>query len=373
MANRKPKKILLINEGFSSNLGDQAIRESMTEALQFLGNEVDFAYFSNPALQSLPAYDYGKQKPAATAKPVKMPFQGLRAYVNNTRWYWKNKKRIADIVRSKNYDVVIIGGGQLLNSSARLRFNVFSLALFTWVSAVRRYTRAKIYLIGVGVPSRFQKAEQFFYGKAMQKIDRTWVRDNTSRKSLLANFNVQSELMPDVAFFDRSGDHEKYEKADLALVGIYNYNEFNLKFNARGLDKARFYEEWTGEVRRLIAEGMQVKLFYTTQADARESHLFADYLQNTQDITAEILDTPDLRSLGGWLKKARKVYSGRMHALILGMKYGCIAEPYLLCEKLETFDNEYIRRQQDPATYSGQVLEVMETAVFGEKTVPALP
>lgn len=355
-------KILLINEGYSSNLGDQAIKDSLTEALGLLGKEVDFAYYSNPRVTKLPDYDYLKTDSSHSGKQANgnSKWAALKQFIGHLNWYFRNYRPIRRIVKKEDYACVIIGGGQLLNSSDKLFFNTFSLALSCWVNQIRRHTKKPIYLIGVGTASRFHRAEHFFYKRALRKIDRIWVRDTQSKQSLANIFNVDAELIPDVAFFDTSSYKKSYQKTDLGLVGIYSYYEFDLKFNKNGIDQNGYYELWYDEVRRYMKEGYQVKLFYTTKADAAESILFKQYLEDRYQLFVDIVPTSTLPDLCRLFAQARKIYSGRMHALILGMKYGCIPEPYLINDKLVSFNNEYVKSKMDPACYSKQVLSILE-------------
>lgn len=356
------KKVLVINEGFSSNLGDQAIKKSVLDVLADLGCSTDFAYYSAPAIHRLPASDIEKKGKTGTKQAGffdKGIFKSGRQVLGYTKWYLINTKEIKRILKTGNYEAIIIGGGQLINSSEKVLFNIFSLALYCWVKAARKYTNADIYLMGVGVVNCFHKSEYHFYSKALKGINGIWVRDAYSRESVKKCFNIEAGLMPDFAFYDSACYNTDYKKEDSALVGVYSYQEFVAKFDKRGVSREEYYRDWYRVVQNYMKEGLNVKLFYTTSSDAEECFLFQEYIQKEHGLTIEIARTSTLDSLYALYKPVKKVYSARMHALLLGMKYQCRAEPYLISQKLASFDNEYIRNGADPETYSKQILSAV--------------
>lgn len=352
------KKILLINEGFSNNLGDQAIRESMVQLLGSEGFKVDFAYYSDPDIKELPYCDY---KPVPENRSEHhLPFwkkklKELKAPFGQLYWYAKKRKTIRKIMKDGAYDALIIGGGQLINSSGRVRFNQFALALYTWVREAGKSGKTKIYMTGVGVASNYHRWEHFFYSRALQRIDKVWVRDIFSGQALKENFHIQAELIPDVAFYDSYAYTQNYQKDNIGLIGIYHYGELSGKFNKEYQNKTGYYEEWYEKVKEYRKEGLEVRLFYTTHGDAIESILFRDYILDNYGFSVEIEETNSLAQLLELYKPAKKIYSARMHALILGMKYQCQVQPYLISQKLRSFKEEYIEGPLLPVEYSTKV------------------
>jgi polysaccharide pyruvyl transferase WcaK-like protein len=360
------KKVLVINEGFSSNLGDQAIKKSVLDVLADIGCKTDFAYYSAPSIYSLPAVDIEK-KPTTESKRTSLLNKGIfkagRRFLGYTKWYITNTKEIRKILKTGNYEAIIIGGGQLINSSEKVRFNIFSLALYCWVKAARKYTSADIHLMGVGVVDSFHRLEYRFYSKALERVNGIWVRDAYSRDSVKKNFNKEAGLMPDFAFYDATCYNTEYKKEDSAIVGIYSYDEFAAKFDKKGLSREAYYKDWYTIIQNYRKEGLNVKLFYTTGSDAQESFLFRDYIQKEHDLTIEVAPTSTLDSLYALYKPAKKVYSARMHALLLGMKYQCRVEAYLISQKLASFDHEYIQNEKNPEIYSREIQSVVSTSL----------
>lgn len=356
------KKILIVNEGFSSNLGDQAIKRSILDILRAHGQEADFAQYSNPGLRSISATRVASHDTQITGNKeavTKNWISGLRTTAGHVKWYVKNSPAIKKLLQKAEYDTIIIGGGQLIGSSEKIRFNAFALALYCWVTAAKKYTRAKIYIMGVGAAGSFHKTELYFYKKALQQADSIWVRDSYSQKSLQKNFQIKAGMMPDFAFYDASCYTREFQKDNTALVGIYGYEEFAGKFDKAGLTREEYYVDWLAVVKRYAAEGLNVKLFYTTRSDAAECFLFQDHIRQQHHMEIEIAATESLDDLLLLYSRTKKLYSARMHALLLGIKYKCIVEAYFVNEKLETFDREYIKSGKTPKTYSDEIESLM--------------
>ncbi|MBX2933363.1 MAG: polysaccharide pyruvyl transferase family protein [Ferruginibacter sp.] len=362
------KKILIINEGYSSNLGDQAIKKSMESLLRKLGYETDFCYFTNPALKNLPVYQY-KNKEVGKVRNSRFSIykktkHSIFSFFIYFRYFFKIKKQIRAYLQNRSYHAVIIGGGQLINSSKNNAISFFSISLYLWTIAVKKDPTIMLYLAGVGVAGKFHLVEKYLYKKALNKTDSIWVRDRFSQKSLSSNFNKQSILMPDVAFFQEE-EFIANKNTNTALVGIYSYNEYIRKFNTAEKNKDTYYKNWLSIVERLIAKKMNIILFYTTESDALETLLFQQYLQ-TKQLNTQVADIKSLDDLNKLLENADVVCSARMHALILGLKKGCSAETYIISQKLKSFCEEYIDNPKTPEVLSETVYNMFNNQFLNQ-------
>jgi polysaccharide pyruvyl transferase WcaK-like protein len=360
--------VLIINEAYSSNLGDQAINEGMQNLFKVLNFETHFCYFSNPVLKKLPGYNYTNPPKAAAAKgfiaalkKYTRPFFMLYVYA---RYYYRLTKQVKSVLKNNHYDMVVIGGGQLINSSAKQKISFFALALFIWVKQAKRLTGIPLYLIGIGVVSRFHAMEKYLYKKALDNVKAVWVRDKFSQKSLADIFKKPADVIPDIAFFENEYTATP-QKSNLALVGIYSYDEYSKKFDVQQTNKEAYYEYWKNKVETFLKQGKTVNLFYTTITDAYETVLFSQYLQKQKmDIpVAPVNSLPDLNKL---LQQAGFVYTARMHALILGLKKGCEVQPYLISQKLQSFADEYIDSDAQPAVLSNLLYQTFKTVFNGD-------
>jgi polysaccharide pyruvyl transferase WcaK-like protein len=342
------KKVLIVNEGLSNNLGDQAIRVALEEALGERGYDVSFGFYSNPKLQSvseaIESDSSGKSRFARLKRfPLLVKFN---TYLNIFRWYFRNRKHIADIVQNEQYNVIIIGGGQLINSAPQRPFNIFALAIFLWTSLAKKYSKARLCILGVGVAGEFHKLEKFFYRRALKKCDKILVRDNFSAQSLKSNFSIVSEVYPDLAFY-LAGKSKISSGRKFIGLGIYNYAEYKTKFESRDVAYEAYYKTWEDLVIPYFQEGLDVKLFATTKGDHAETVRFQGYLQSKGYANVVVADISSLTDLDKFLDDCKVVISGRMHALILSLNHLCSVHPFLVNKKLEVFAREYLEGAVD--------------------------
>lgn len=363
------RKALIINEGFSNNLGDQAIRESMTQLLQDSGFSADFAYFTNPAMQQLPAYGYleagiGAMAPASLsfARRVKLKLSGIY-------WIAQHYRHISNILKRQDYELVVIGGGQLIESSGKDYPSRFAIAMYWWTKLAKKLTKAKICLIGVGIGTTFNPKEMSLFSKALALADVIWVRDTFSQTAARTKFGRMAELTPDVAFYHGSNRVETNNGNRRALIGITSYNEVFAKYNEPGKTRLDYYNEWHGIVKKYIQQGLPVVLFYTTITDAAESIAFRDYLRQQHQLDLPVAKLHTVSDLKELYQSASDVYSGRMHALILAMKYRCNVDAYLISQKLKSFHEEYILPGNHCREYSLKIRETFNRCILHENSV----
>ncbi|WP_348823533.1 polysaccharide pyruvyl transferase family protein [Flavobacterium aestuarii] len=361
------KKILIVNEGFSDNLGDQAIKKSMLKLFVDLGYEVDFYYYSKPLITSCPNYYYlNSSKKTSRLIQLRLKWKNniilnlgliFKNYLAVLKWYFKNKNLIKERIKSNEYHYVIIGGGQLINSSDRISPSLFSIAAFTWA----KYTNksVKLCFVGIGVAAKFNFFEFFLYKRALKKAVKIWVRDEFSKQVLSEKFQVVSEVIPDVAFY--LFVEEDKIKNNLALVGIFSFHEYNVKHNKDKITIDSFYNSWVEKIQNLISLGYDVGLFYTTQTDSIESINFQEYLKANYGLDIPLLNANSLSDLNQIFYNASFVYSGRMHALILGMNQNCTVEAFLTSKKLSSFVKEYIESNKSPIIFKEAVFNNLNT------------
>lgn len=333
------KKVLVINEGYSDNFGDQAIKKSIIELLKNENFDCDFIYLSDPRLTSIPIvnyqnFDQNKYKP-------KSFYEKIKTYLLFFYWYKINKKFIISVLKKENYQKVVIGGGQLIISSGSFSLSSFSIALFWITHLVKKHSKAQIFMVGVGTSKTFNFIEKWLYKRIFKNIEKITVRDPFSKNLLYNLFNVDSLLMPDVAFYNPSYNIGIIHKKNIALLGITNFNEVFKRYNKTAKVSKNEYFELIEEVFLRYNEKYGViKLFYTTKQDAEECFNFKKFMKlRGKDIMICNLFT--LKDLENELESASIVYSGRMHALILAKKLNCEIEVFEISQKLKTFKEEY--------------------------------
>jgi polysaccharide pyruvyl transferase WcaK-like protein len=345
------KKVLFVNEGYSDNIGDQAINESLISFFKKQNYIVCSKHLSSPYLVEKPNYEYSKSSVDKFSGnwllKLRLRFKSnllikfgllIKNYAAFFNWYLANVKFIKSFLRNEKFDYIIIGGGQLINSSYRRSPNKFSIQNYTWTKFIPK--TSKLIYLGIGVAVNFNKVESVLYKKALNKAEKIWVRDEFSSKVLDEKFEIVSEIIPDMAFYLS----EKFEKvkSNKALIGVYSFHEYSVKFGKNNISRSDYYKLWINKVNEYVEKGYEVGLFYTTQTDATETFLFQEHVLQNLEKNLPVCKTNDLKSLNKVLSTTDIIYSGRMHALILGFKHKCIVEAFSVSEKIDSFVKEYV-------------------------------
>lgn len=322
--------ILVLNEGYSDNLGDQAINDSLIFLLK--ENKIDEIIFHDFTK------DINKTIDIKTIT-VKKNSKDLLFYVkklipSKVKWLIKNVKRVI-IVSNNEYDLVIIGGGQLILSNA-----TFAIAMFTWIFFLRLFGTKNIVLFAVGSGTRFSFCDKLLFGYVLHNVSKVYVRDHKSQKVLKDIFAVKTEFVYDVAFMHNKLSHIKLIEKEQVLLGVISFNVYN-KYNQKQLSKVQFFESWINFLNENHISIKKVKLFYTTQEDRQASLEFKEYVLKKYSVALELLETNTKEILVHELEQAKIVISARMHALILGLTYNCHIIPYKVSDKLREFDSMF--------------------------------
>jgi len=315
-------KILIINEGLSDNLGDQAINDSLFYLARLNGvDDITHADFTKnisiPNEISIHNVKRGKLIFIKKLLPVKL------------YWFLKNFSRINQISKGK-YDKVIIGGGQLLLSN-----NYFSVALFTWITFLKFYHNHKIIIFSVGSGSKFRLADKILFKYALKKADSVFVRDFKSQVFSKTFFNIKSNFVYDVAFMHNKFLKIEKRKTDQILLGVVSYDIY-VRYNSIFKSKDQYYKSWIKLLDKNKIDIKNVKLFYTTQYDRETSLDFKDYLFKYLNIELSIVETKDKYTLIREINKSQKIISARMHALILALTYKTEIIPYNISDKISS-------------------------------------
>lgn len=327
------KNILLINEGGLGNLGDEAIRRIMERILQDAGCSVDWVGFSGQR----------KSRPIATIRPEQVS-EGLgRRIVKKVlpvelRWLLRNWVRFLRYFRKNKYDLILIGGGQLVQSNG-----LFGLAMFMWVYLFKKLHKKKVILVAVGARKSYTAFDTCLYRKSLRAVDSIYVRDRDSASVLKDIFGVSAKLIPDVAFYIDKIYEYQTRKEKRVLFCPLTYEFYRRRNPDTALDKYEYLQYWQNKVLEYLKDNYQVKLFYTSKHT--EMSIVGELKQGLYDehgIDIEVLDINTLEVLTREIAKTEVVVSGRMHALIIGYVYGCKLIPYVVSEKIKTFEEEYI-------------------------------
>jgi polysaccharide pyruvyl transferase WcaK-like protein len=337
-------RILLVNQGKSGeNLGDRAIAETFRKVLNDKECIVDIAGFSETKSQSIPEIDIkGKtiNLKYIIKKRVKKAIPSLLIWIIK---YRKKIKQEFKNLRNTQYDLVIIGGGQLIKSKS-----VFPYALLTWYNIVRKNLSCPIIVAGVGTDVEFSAFEKMIYKKVLTGLDGIFARDFSSQKIIQECFKVKCKYMPDIAFAESRyiTDLLDFKDRRIFLVMIFSYDSY-IKNSKRLVNKEEYYKTWLGLINDNSDKELEIVLSYTTTSDKIETYEFARYLEKYGDFKFYIGKTDNLEEYSNLLMQTKQILSGRMHAMILGLNYNCKVIPFIVNPKLEIFKKEWINIEYD--------------------------
>lgn len=316
------------------NLGDEAIRRIMERILQDAGCSVDWASFS------------GRRKPKGVpVRRRKRVSKGWcktlvrKAIPAELRWLLRTWITFLRYLKANEYDLVLVGGGQLIQSNG-----AFGLAMFIWVYLFKKFHKKKVLLVAVGAAEKYTAFDRYLYSKSLKLVDGVYVRDRDSLCVLKNVFGVSSKLVTDVVFYISKIYKYPPRKEKRALFCPTSYEFYKRKRDNPdiGLDENEYLQYWEDRMLEYFNDNYQVKLFCTNKnSDLSITEKLRQILYDTHGIDVEILDINTLEELAREIAKSQVVASARMHALIIGYCYGCKVLPYRTSEKIEAFEEEY--------------------------------
>ncbi|MBI1184592.1 hypothetical protein GC194_09990 [bacterium] len=345
----KTRKILLVNEGYSDNLGDQAIMQAARHYLS-KENEVDFADFTRECKEPIlcaPDKNNGQTR----------NWQLKKLLPHKLRWIAKHLPRLLKALRN-NYDYVVIGGGQLILSNGH-----FPMAFFVWTILAKHFFNAKVMVLGVGVANQLKPIDKWLYKKSLSKCSKILVRDLASKKRMEALTHKTIAAAPDWAFLLP----EKYPVQPIqntnVLVGVTDLNVY-ARYREK-ISREMYYKKWVALLAPHLDNPKNIYLIYTTKADATESLQFQAYMQQNHQIQIPLLENESLphfiENIGG----AKTLVAGRMHALILGKIYAREIIAFPVSNKIQEFDSE-VNKPENEAPVLSQNLQKTLESLFNE-------
>jgi polysaccharide pyruvyl transferase WcaK-like protein len=327
------KKILVINDGGSGNLGDRAIKDTLESLLRGANCDVNWVSFTGWA--------GGKHSQAAQleARPARWKKFVRKMLPGELRWFLKNGRMFLRHLRACKYDLILVGGGQLIQSN-----HVFGPAMFIWTSLFKRFHKKKVILIAVGVTESYSRFDRYLFGKSLKLVDDVYVRDSDSLSALKDIFGVSARVVPDVAFCINRVYEQQSQKEKRAMFCPVTYEFYKRKNDKPDIELSydEYLQYWIESILEYSNNDYEVKLFCMIGSDLGIAKQLKQILFDKHDVDIEILDIRAIENLTKEIAKSEVIVSARMHALIIGYAYGCKVVPYRTSEKIEAFEKEYI-------------------------------
>lgn len=328
-------KIILINEGASDNIGDQALNLGLFKLLSNLGfniSQVDFTRCVESDSENMK-----KRKPDVKKNiQVKGSQSKLRLNLSRGKWFVRHVRKVWRYL-GQDVDNVVIGGGQLV-----LDNRYFPIAMFTWIS-IAKIKRKPVYLISVGVGKRFSLSSRLLIGFSFNMVDGFIVRDEVSQRNLRKNFGVNSESSYDSAYIlNNLSNGVKNVHEPRLVLGVTNYNvykRYNSELNLEHIfTKSEYIKEWVALIK--IKNINRIIFCSTSSEDIKISFEVYKMLINTYPEFDVVFlgHIPSLSSYIDILSNSTCTISGRMHALILSELVGNEVNPWVISQKLDTYN-----------------------------------
>lgn len=311
--------VLLINQGWTDNLGDIAIKEVMEY------------YFHKLSPVTLPF------APNVANRDGNDVIGKIISLYNLDKVNRDTFSQYLDSLSDKP-KAAIIGGGELFGSNMN-----FNSALKEWIFTLRK-NNIPVFLFGVS-GNRLNKLYEYRIRRAVKACHRSAVRDFSSKKIFQERYCMDVDIYPDVVFtYGRiHPTHELEENTDRhdILCNILSY-EYYIQESHQDITLAQYYEIWAGMLDSAKHNNDSIVLGSTTAEDQSTAVGFAEYLLKTRGWNPGIFYAGTPNQFWEQLSGIKTVVTGRMHAMILAKQKGCECIPFVFKEKISQFNKEYI-------------------------------
>lgn len=321
------KKVLIINEGNSENLGDQTINYVTQILFESYGIDCDWQSYSCHEA-------FNKGKAISSARP-----SAIKSFIANTvlgktflrkKWFKKNHHYFEKYKKTK-YDLILIGGGQLLNNSW-----LYPYLFSKWAKV---FKNQNLITFAIGLGSDFNYVDKRLIRKGLSVCSHLFVRDYFSMSYIRNKFQLESNYIPDPVF--KISDFIEVNKVgSQAIVLPVSYEHVFLKYN-QPICENQFLNIWIDKVNEYCSHYENVIVSITDVIQDRQ--IFEDlkkYFQTNSQI--KFIVPKDMEDMISLIGSSEIVYSGRMHALIIGFSYNLKCEVYPVSNKLKTFESEFL-------------------------------
>lgn len=342
------KHVLLVNEYFSDNVGDQAIARGLSDVFSSKGYLVKNEGFSRcQAGVAKASADIGRQQ------RFLMGILSSSIVLRSIYWFLRNAPRVF-CASYKSKGAAVIGGGQLILANSS-----FAIAMLTWVLALKIFGK-RVVLLSVGVGEGFGCYERSLYKICFAMVDDIFIRERAGLARLKKEFNVDAEFCPDMAYALVAPARSAREcKVCTVCVTSYDVHvRYAPELNLPVLSRAEYWEEWGQCVSGYASQGYAIRFAWTAESDRHETIAFLE--STVLGVEFSLFDGAlTLNNVMDELSRSDIVVAGRMHALILAEICGCEAIPWVVSKKIEMFaaeylscDAKYLREEIDSAVNS---------------------
>lgn len=335
------KKTLIINEGWSDNLGDKAILYSYQKLLQECNYTVDFMDFTRKYEEYISSEILGSNISLVIIIKNIIPMK--------IKWFIKNFNKMLISLKNKNsYDIIIIGGGQLINNN-----KYFSLAMYVWTLI---FNKNNIHIIGIGCIDNLSFTNKIFYKKALRRVKSIKLRDKQSIKNFNSIFQLSCNRTIDPVFAISKFYPIKVNLKNSIGISFVNYIDYK-KYN--NYTEEEYINSCLKKIDYEYTKSKNIVLFYTTSVDKFFAQKIIYHYHNKFNILLTIKEINNLEDLLYSIASFEKVISSRMHVLIIAASYGTKLEVIPFSDKLLGFKKEFIDNEQNIGDVYKQIINML--------------
>lgn len=341
-------RVIVVNQFNSDNIGDNLIGITFKKFLEDKGIDVMMAGYAQMEFQRI-SFDYAIGK----ASIVKRIIPSWIKYF--LRYKWKIKNEI-ERISSEKIDAIIIGGGQLIKHGG-----VFPYCFKDWATFAKR-RHISLYIYGVGVDDNIGLMDKIKYQAGLKYAKYISCRDELSSKTISKLIKRNVDTWPDVVFSYEVKRTETTENNMLLMP--YNFETAHHHF--KSITSRDSYYEMLIDI---IKSNNYTKLLLsaTTSADLYECRRFQEYL-DSKKIQSNLIIVENAYDLIKVFRITKKVYTGRMHALILGWLSNCELGVIRISNKVREFEKTYLESEENRKNAIAKSKEGLDQLYFRLKS-----
>lgn len=347
-------KILVIDEAFTENIGDKAIEFCMKNLLQYKFPNAEISFQSYRGKYVPPRKT--EQKTTITSKfnigkikkylPIKL--------IHRTRWFFQNFEELTLKHQHTTYDLVVIGGGPLIDG-----FWMYPFAFWLWVCSLKA---KKTILLGIGYGYGLSLFDKKMVKNALKKVDEIYLRDASSIKRFHEDFGFNSKFMPDVAFTISKFMATSPRIAKRITFWPLNYEVYIIQASLQEpvLQADEYFNFILKTIKEWHLRGYSIGLS-TSEASEDLTILQQIHAKLIElEIEVEVTIPKNLEAMVEVISSSEIIFSGRMHALIVGYSYGCQGIAFPSTRKLNNFDEEIIKPKKRLSDINESIFKTFE-------------
>ena len=253
-----------------------------------------------------------------------------------------NYVNINNIIRTNNYDAIIIGGGELLGCNFG-----FNSSLYLWTKLSKK-RGIPVYLIGVSGSLDMPKNKIRRNSKSLSICRRIFVRDSYTKEMVEKKYGYKCERIHDCVFSYKKifkNNLPKFENKDsILVVPILFYDGIKKGLGLK--NEEEYIDYMKSELYKEVISYKNNKIVITCTDLGDESFsnkLYQSIIEDEKYKKKDIVFCP-FTTLDDFLElvnKAELIISSRMHAMILGKIFGSDIYPIAFKNKLKIFKDEY--------------------------------